>query len=35
MELTADDVEFRAQDPNQVAHRDAAPVSANNEGLTP
>ena len=32
MELTADDVEFRAQDPNQVAHHEAAPVAASRKG---
>ena len=34
MELTADDVEFRARDPNQVAHHEAAPVASNKEGLS-
>jgi ABC-2 type transport system ATP-binding protein len=34
MELTADDVEFRAQDPNPAAHHEAAPVASNKEGLT-
>jgi len=34
MELTADDVEFRAQDPNTAAHHEAAPVASKKEGLT-
>jgi ABC-2 type transport system ATP-binding protein len=32
MELTAEDVEFRAQDPNQFTHHEAATVAASRKG---
>jgi ABC-2 type transport system ATP-binding protein len=32
MELTAEDVEFRAQDPNQFTQHEAAPVAASRKG---